>query len=75
MEYEVRFYYNSNELENIISKLKSIKELKQKPRTYEKTIQYDDFILEDNVYKISAVIKYSDFSFNKLSPCSNYYLF
>lgn len=33
----------------------------------EKTIQYDDFILEDNVYKISAVIKYSDFSFNKLS--------
>lgn len=37
MEYEVRFYYISNELENIISKLKSIKELKQKPRTYKKT--------------------------------------
>lgn len=50
MEYEVRFYYNSNELENIISKLKSIKELKQKPRTYEKTIQYDHICKEYSFY-------------------------
>lgn len=41
MEYEVRYYYSNNELNNIIEKLSQIKELKNKKRIYEKTIQYD----------------------------------
>lgn len=41
MEYEVRFYYNSKELKNLIEKLKMFTELEQKPRTYEKTSQYN----------------------------------
>ena len=41
MEYEVRFYYESEELKNILKKLKEESELKRQPRTYEKTIQYN----------------------------------
>ena len=41
MEYEVRFYYSSKKIEEIINKLKSFKELNQGLRTYEKTIQYN----------------------------------
>ena len=41
MEYEVRFYYNINELNNILNNLKKENELKEQPRTYEKTIQYN----------------------------------
>ena len=41
MEYEVRYYFNSNYLDEILNKLKSFKELKNKERTYEKTSQYD----------------------------------
>ncbi len=41
MEYEVRFYFSKKKLENIISKLKGIKELKMNERSYEKTLQYD----------------------------------
>lgn len=41
MEYEVRFYFSKKKLENIISKLKSIQELKMNERSYEKTLQYD----------------------------------
>ena len=41
MEYEVRFYYASKKLEEIINKLSSFKELKQGLKTYEKTIQYN----------------------------------
>ena len=41
MEYEVRFYYANEELNNIIKKLKEIPNLKGQPRTYEKTIQYN----------------------------------
>lgn len=37
MEYEVRYYFNSNYLDEILNKLKSFKELKNKERTYEKT--------------------------------------
>lgn len=36
MEYEVRFYYESEELKNILKKLKEESELKRQPRTYEK---------------------------------------
>lgn len=41
MEYEVRFYYESEELNNILDKLKKESELKEQLRTYEKTIQYN----------------------------------
>lgn len=41
MEYEVRFYYNINQLNNILNNLKKENELKEQPRTYEKTIQYN----------------------------------
>ena len=41
MEYEVRFYYANEELNNIIKKLKEIPNLKGQPRTYEKTVQYN----------------------------------
>ena len=41
MEYEVRFYYNMDDLDNIIEKLKKIDGLEKQSRTYEKTIQYN----------------------------------
>lgn len=41
MEYEVRFYYEIRELNDILEKLNSFAELNCKPRTYEKTIQYN----------------------------------
>lgn len=41
MEYEVRFYYSSSEVNNLLDKLSELKELEKKPRTYEKTIQYN----------------------------------
>lgn len=41
MEYEVRFYYESEELQNILKGLKGESALKEQPRTYEKTIQYN----------------------------------
>ena len=41
MEYEVRYYYPTEKLENIIKKIKSIKELKMGSRCYEKTSQFD----------------------------------
>lgn len=41
MEYEVRFYYESEELKNILKGLKGKSSLQEQPRTYEKTIQYN----------------------------------
>lgn len=41
MEYEVRFYYETGDLINILENLKKEVGLKQQPRTYEKTIQYN----------------------------------
>ena len=41
MEYEVSFYYPSSEVNNLLDKLSELKELEKKPRTYEKTIQYN----------------------------------
>lgn len=41
MEYEVRFYYPSSEVNNLLDKLSKLKELEKKPRTYEKTVQYN----------------------------------
>lgn len=41
MEYEVRYYFNSNKLNELINKLKNIKELSIGDRCYEKTMQYD----------------------------------
>lgn len=41
MEYEVRFYYNSNKLNDLLSMLRSNKYLVENIRTYEKTIQYN----------------------------------
>ena len=41
MEYEVRFYYHQNELNNILNNLSKVPNLKNIFRTYEKTIQYN----------------------------------
>ena len=41
MEYEIRFYFSKKELNEILNKLKEIKELKYSGRFYEKTIQYN----------------------------------
>lgn len=41
MEYEVRFYYNTNKLNELLSMLRSNKDLVENIRTYEKTIQYN----------------------------------
>ena len=41
MEYEVRFYYPSSEVNNLLDKLSELKELEKKPRTYETTVQYN----------------------------------
>ena len=41
MEYEVRFYFLKNKLDEIVNKLKNIKELKVIDRCYEKTMQFD----------------------------------
>lgn len=41
MEYEVRFYYPSSEVNSLLDKLSELKELEKKPRTYEKTVQYN----------------------------------
>ena len=50
MEYEVRFYYETNELSNVLENLKSNKELIMKKRTYEKTIQYNHSDKRYNFY-------------------------
>ena len=41
MEYEVRFYFNNAKLEEIINMLNYQTELINKPRTYEKTMQFN----------------------------------
>ena len=41
MEYDIRFYFSKKELNEILNKLKEIKELKYSGRFYEKTIQYN----------------------------------
>ena len=41
MEYEVRYYFPTEKLNDIISKLKDIKELQMNERSYEKTTQFD----------------------------------
>ena len=41
MEYEVRYYFSTEKLNDIISKLKNIKELQMNERNYEKTTQFD----------------------------------
>lgn len=41
MEYEVRYYFSTEKLNDIISKLKNIKELQMNDRCYEKTTQFD----------------------------------
>lgn len=41
MEYEVRFYYPTEEKDKILQKLRRIENLNNSKRTYEKTIQYN----------------------------------
>ena len=41
MEYEVRFYYETGDLINVLENLKKEVSLNKQPRTYEKTIQYN----------------------------------
>lgn len=50
MEYEVRFYYETGNLINILENLKKEVNLKQQPRTYEKTIQYNHCDDRHNFY-------------------------
>ena len=41
MEYEVRYYFNTSKLDELLNVLGKIKKLKKSYRNYEKTIQYD----------------------------------
>lgn len=41
MEYEVRYYFSSDKLDEIIKKMRSMGQLSEKERSYEKTTQYD----------------------------------
>lgn len=41
MEYEIRYYFSNNKLEDIIEKLSKVKGLKKNERCYEKTTQFD----------------------------------
>ena len=50
MEYEVRFYYETGDLINILENLKKEVGLKQQLRTYEKTIQYNHCDERHNFY-------------------------
>lgn len=50
MEYEVRFYYSSETLNELIDKLSNFKELTKDLRTYEKTIQYNHCDSKYNFY-------------------------
>lgn len=50
MEYEVRYYFPTEKLNDIISKLKEIKELKMNERSYEKTTQFDHPNEENSFY-------------------------
>lgn len=50
MEYEVRFYFDKDYMKEITKILKQIKELKEQPRTYEKTIQYNHCDKRYNFY-------------------------
>lgn len=50
MEYEVRFYYSFEELNDILCKLRKEDHLKKQPRTYEKTIQYNHSDKRYNFY-------------------------
>lgn len=50
MEYEVRFYYSFEELNDILCKLRKEDNLKEQPRTYEKTIQYNHSDKRYNFY-------------------------
>lgn len=50
MEYEVRFYYEAGDLINVLENLKKEVSLKQQPRTYEKTIQYNHCDERHNFY-------------------------
>ena len=50
MEYEVRFYYETGDLINVLENLKKEVSLKQQLRTYEKTIQYNHCDERHNFY-------------------------
>lgn len=50
MECEVRYYFANEKLNEIISKLKNIKELQMNERSYEKTIQFDHPSEENSFY-------------------------
>lgn len=50
MEYEVRYYFSKEKLNDIISKLKKIEELKMNERSYEKTTQFDHPNQENSFY-------------------------
>ncbi len=52
MEYEVRFYYAKETLDDILNKLQKISDLKELPRTYEKTIQYNHSDERYNFYSL-----------------------
>lgn len=41
MEYEVRYYFNKEKLDEIIKKLENINDIEKQERNYEKTMQFD----------------------------------
>lgn len=50
MEYEVRYYFSSKKLNEILSKLKNVENLQMSERCYEKTSQFDHCNEENSFY-------------------------
>lgn len=50
MEYELRYYFPSERLDNLIKKLKNINEIVMQDRCYEKTLQFDHPCAEMSFY-------------------------
>ncbi|CCY46982.1 unknown [Firmicutes bacterium CAG:822] len=71
MEYEVRYYYPTEKLENTIKKIKSIKELKMGSRCYEKTSQFDHPNSEMSFYskEIDGRFRIRITKSNKIAKC------
>lgn len=58
MEYEIRFYYSKEEKNNLISILDSVNSLNCKGKVYEKTIQYNSTLKDNDFYSKSIDGRY-----------------
>ncbi len=71
MEYEVRFYFSKNKLDELLNKIKNIKGLSMQERSYEKTAQFDHPCKEMSFYdkKIDGRFRIRVTKNNCISKC------